>query len=1177
MRLHGQVPQRQRQRQRPGAAAATRLAHALGICAALFGFAGVDGFDASEAEAQETGGVISGTVSDDQKAALPGVLITLKNDGTNAVTTTTTNGEGRYTLPFVSIGRYTLTAALDGFASAKQTEIEVRVGDRLRFDLTLPVGAVTESVNVTSATPVLETGSAQRGQVITREQVQDLPLLGRNPFALAVLSPGVQYTPALQSRSNRPFDNGGMDNFSINGGRAFTNEFLLDGVPNSNTESDQPNNLSFVPSPDATAEFKVQTSIYDAQYGRTGGGVVNVILKSGTNQFHGALYEYYRDDKLNANTFDANRLGQAKAGLYWNQPGATLDGPVKIPGLYDGTDKTFFMYNWEQIRSEVPFPQVWTVPTAAERAGDFSQTRTSDGRPITVYDPLTTRLENGRYVRDPFPNNRIPADRLNPVALNLLQRVPLPNTTGQVNNYLAPETSRADKYDQHVAKVDQVLNTNHRFFVRLARNRRTEINDYGGFAPEASPFYTHGRTNTGLSTEVTSVLSPSLVLSSKAGFIRHNFYIARFGDGFNSADLGFPQGLVSQLPRMFFPEVRLSGYSTYGTQGSQFNVSDTYSISETFSKISGRHAVKFGGEFRSLLNDQQQPTSSLGFFQFTPGYTQQDAQRADAAAGSSMATFLLGYPSATATDGTTISGVPNNPRLKYRSNYTALFLQDDWRVSDKLTINAGLRWDYESPLTEAENKMNVGFDPNAASTFSAPGLSLKGGLLFASDGNRLPFKRDLNNIQPRIGAAYQLNDLTVLRGGYALAYLPTFDIGYSNGFSVQTPVVSSVDGGITPAVTLSNPYPNGLDQPVGSSLGLSTMVGRAFTFADSGRTIPSVHQFSAGLQRQLPGRLVLDASYAASRTRGIVVSKGINEITAAQLAQGNAMLAATTNPFQGLLPGTPYNGATVPLQQLLRPYPQFGAITEAKRPLGTTDYDALQVSVNKRMAKGVQFLVSYTYSRQMEEVAYLNAQDSWDQLLRVVAERDAPHRLMVSGSWQLPFFAGKGGLLAGALGGWQLNAIVTAQSGLPVTLAAGAVPTGVDPSLANPTRDRWFNTCTQTLAGGRQNCASADEPVAWQVQAPFTLRTQPTRSDAIRTTRPTLVDFSIFKQFSLPSRVRLQVRLESFNLFNTPWFGGTGGGSPGPNTDVNNAAFGTVAATQQNDPRNIQVGVRLTF
>lgn len=1124
--------------------------------------------------AQETGGSINGAVVDPQKAALPGVTLTLRNEQTNAALSTTTNDEGAYVFPFVQIGRYTLTAALQGFSTTKQAEIEVRVGDRIRVDLAMQVGAVSEEVTVAAGAPLLETSTASRGQVIERAQVEDLPLLGRNPFMLAQLSPGVQYTPATASRSNRPFDNGGMDNLSISGGRAFTNEFLLDGVPNSGTETNQPNNLSFVPSPDSTAEFRVQTSIYDAQYGRTGGGVVNVVLKSGTNQFHGSLFEYYRDDSLNANTFDANRLGQKKAGLYWNQPGATVHGPVKIPGLYDGTDKTFFMYSWEQIRSEVPFPQVYTVPSALERTGDFSQTRTADGRPVTIYDPTTTRLVNGTYVRDAFPGNVIPAGRIDPVARAILQRVPMPNAPGLTNNLLVPENSRADKYDQHVVKVDQVLSQSQRFFARVVRNKRTEVNDYAAFPAEASPWYQHGRMNVGFAAEHTAVLSPSLVLSSRVGFIRHDFYIRVHGDGFDPATLGFPASFTSQVARNTFPQVQWDGYTTFGStfggnNGSLFTISDTWSWSEVLSKTAGNHSFKFGGEFRALLNDQQNPTSSSGRFTFNRGFTQADPTRADAASGNSVASLLLGYP-ADSSSTTNPSLVPINPHLNYRSNYYGVFVQDDWRITPKLTINAGVRWDYESPVAEDLNQQNVGFDANATSPFQVPGLSLKGGLLFASDDNRLPFKRDLNNFQPRFGAAYQINDKTVARGGYALAYLPTFDTGQNNGFSLNTTLVASTDGGITPSARLSNPYPTGIDQPVGSSQGLSTLVGRAFTYSNSDRTIPYVHQFSAGVQRELPGNMVLDASYVGSRTRGLVVSKGINAITAAQLAQGNAMLAQVANPFQGRLPGTAFNGATVPLQQLVRPYPQFADITEDRRSLGKNDYDALQLSVNKRMAKGLQFLVSYTFGNTLEEVAYLNPQDDWNQLVRVVAAGDAPHRMLISSTWQLPWLSDGKGVMGSLLGGWQANGIVVFQSGLPVGATAGAVWTGVDPTLDNPTLARWFNTCTETLAGARQNCASADEPVVWKVQAPFTLRTLTTRFDEIRTSRPALVDFSLFKSFSLPASMKVQVRLETFNLFNTPWFGA-------PNTNVTNAAFGQVTPTQANDPRNIQLGVRWSF
>ena len=1126
---------------------------------------------ARPASSQETGGAISGTIVDPQKGALPGVTVTLRNESTNAELTTVSNEQGTYVHPFVPIGRYTMTATLQGFATLKRGEIDVRVGDRLAIDLTLQVGALTEEVTVAGGTPLLETSNAMRGQVIAREQVQDLPLLGRNPFSLAQLSPGVQYTPALASRSNRPFDNGGMDNFQISGGRGFTNEFLLDGVPNTGTETNQPNNLSFVPSPDATAEFRVQTSIYDAQYGRTGGGVVNVVTKSGSNVFHGALYEYYRDEALNANTFDANRAGQSKAGLYWNQPGASIEGPVRIPGLYDGRDKTFFMYNWEQIRSEVPFPQVYTVPTALERTGDFSQSRTADGRPITVYDPLTTRQVNGQYVRDAFPGNVIPAGRIDAVARALLQRVPLPNAAGLVNNLLVPENARADRYDQHVGKVDQVLNENHRFFVRFARNKRTEVNDYAAFPPEASPWYQHGRMNVGVAGELTSVLSPSFLLNSRAGFMRHDFYIRTHGDNFDPAQLGFPSSLVSQLQRNTFPQVQWEGYTTFGSTfggntGSIFTVSDTWSWSEVFSKVTGNHSMKFGGEYRTMLNDQQNPTSSFGRFNFNRGFTQADPLRADAASGNALASMLLGYPADT---GTNPSSVPINPQLNYRSNYYGVFFQDDWRMSSRLTLNLGVRWDYESPIAETLDQQNIGFDPDAINPFQVPGMQLRGGLLFASDDDRLPFNRDLNNFQPRFGATFRVDDRTVIRGGYALSYLPTFDTGYNNGFGITTTLVASTDAGITPAASLSNPYPNGVDQPVGSSQGLATLVGRGFSYSNTDRVIPYVQQFSIGTQRELPGRMVVEASYVGSRTSKLVVAKGINEISAAQLALGNVMLQPVPNPFQGRLPGTPFNGPTVPAQQLARPFPQFASITEDRRSLGVNDYDALQVSLNKRLARGLQFLVSYTLSKTEEEVTYLNPQDDWGQLARVVTAADTPHRLLVSATYQLPFFAGRTDLLGSLLGGWQMNTIVTAQSGLPVGTTAGAVLVG-DPSIANPTLARWFNTCTQTLAGARQNCASADEAVAWGVQAPFTLRTLPTRLEDVRTSRPTLVDFSFFKTFALPGTMRLQARFEAFNFFNTPWFGA-------PNTNVTAAAFGTVAPNQANDPRNIQLGIRWTF
>jgi hypothetical protein len=367
-----------------------------------------------------------------------------------------------------------------------------------------------------------------------------------------------------------------MDNFSMNGGRQFTNEFLLDGVPDTNTETTGPSNLSFVPSPDATEEFKVQTNNYDAQYGRTGGGVVNVSLKSGTNQFHGTAYHYLRNDKLNANAFESNASGVQKSAFRWNQPGIQLDGPVWLPKLYDGRDRTFFMFSWEKIKSKIPFPQTYTVPTALQREGDFSETIQANGQPIKIYDPLTTTPAGSGYTRQPFAGNIVPAGRFDPVSRKLLDYIAPPNVAGDARgffNLVASPNPVSDEYDQFVVRVDQQITERHKFFSRYVRGNRHEVNSDAGYRHEASPWYAHWRTNQGGNFDLTSMLSPTLVSSLRLGYIRHQFAIAQFGEGFDPTQLGFPAAQISPLPRKFFPRIGYTDYSAFGPQrstGSEF-------------------------------------------------------------------------------------------------------------------------------------------------------------------------------------------------------------------------------------------------------------------------------------------------------------------------------------------------------------------------------------------------------------------------------------------------------------------------------------------------------------------------------------------------------------------------------------------------------------------------------
>ncbi len=1142
------------------------------------------------AYAQQSQATVTGTVTDTSGAKAPGVKIEIKNAATGVITTLTTNGDGTYEAPFLQPGGYTITASAAGFKTEVKNNVELRVAGHYAADFVLQVGGISEQITVSTGVQQIETTTADLGQVIGEKSTAQLPLLGRNPFQLITVASGVQHTPALASRSDRPFDNGGMDAYNINGSRTFTNEFLLDGTPDDSSEGvGTPNNLTVAPPPDATSEFRVQTSTYDAQYGRTGGGTVNVGLKSGTNSLHGSAYEYWRNTVLNANTFDGNLSGQGKVPFHWNQPGVEVDGPVVLPKLYDGRNHTFFMYNWEDVRDSIPYPQTYTVPTAAERGGNFAGLVNASGQPVTIYDPLSTVAAGGTYTRTAFPGNVIPQNRIDPVSAKILTYLPLPNTVGNglgQFNFSDPSNSRGDKYDIHTFRLDHYINENNKFFVDVIRSNRHEVNGYAGYQPPASPLYLHWRTNTAIAADVTTIFSPTLVLDSRVGFNRHDFAIQRHAAGFDPTQLGFPSSFVSQLGALSFPQIQMGSYfnspacNCFGYTGSSYTFTNTYSWSETLSKILGGHSLKAGVNIRVIQNNEANPTSSAGTFSFTRQFTQQNPVQADASSGDEFASFLLGTPAT--------GSVPINEAFAFQSRYYAVFLQDDWRVNDRLTVNLGVRWDYEAPNTERYNRQNRGFDISALSPLQVPGETLYGGLLFTGANNRYPFQPDLNNVQPRIGLAYKLSHSTVFRGGYGITYLPTFDIGYNNGYSVSTGFIASNNGNLTPANYLSNPFPGGILQPAGSSLGLGTLLGQGFTFSDPNRVIPFVHQFSAQIQQQLPFQMLLAVGYAGSRSRELQAAKGVNEIPASDLALGNGLLNPVANPFAGLLPGSNINTPQVPQQQLLRPFPQYLGLTEANGSYGYASYDSLQVNLDKRFSHGLNFVISYTYSKALEATSYLNPQDSFDSPARTLSNFDAPQRFSIAGGYELPFFNTQRGWKNAVLGGWQVNAITYIQSGLPVPAptnaggtpgdstnyipsTGGAVSTGISPLLPNTTTlGQQFNTCTVTLTGGRQNCSTPTQAAAWRIQSPYELSTLSLFLPGVRDRRPPEVNMSLFKTFNLTEALHLQFRAEAFNLTNTPWFGA-------PNTTINSPQFGQITKLQTNDPRSLQLALRLNF
>jgi hypothetical protein len=1032
------------------------------------------------------------------------------------------------------------------------------------------------------------------GQTINTVEARDLPIMGRNTYMLADLATGVfsgLYT-GQQTAAGRPYD-GAASQMSTEGiGSQY--QITLNGIPNAPEERGSAAIYTgFVPTPDSVEEVTVQTHTYDAQYGHSSGTVVNAVLRGGTNRLHGSLYEFFRNDKLNANSFSGNAAGNARGVMRWNQPGFVVDGPVRIPGVYNGKDKTFFMFAMEWIRNASPLPYTASYPTAAERKGDFSGLTTSTGAPVIIYDPSTTTLVNGQYIRQPFQNNMIPSNRINPVGQAIINEYPLPNlpgTPGGFSNFVVSPNSQQDKYHSIASRVDHQINEKNRLTLTGFSNQRHQLFPTFGFTDAfASPGYLHYRNNHGGSVDWTSTISPTTVLNVKYGFIFHPFQLQVYGDNFDLTKVGFPQSFISQIPHTNFPAINMSnGYTgmvsgaagTGTPQASQFSTTFDHSLSATVNKIVNKHSVKAGGELFIMKANNITPVSNVNPFSFSAGFTQQNAQSGSTTAGNPFASMLLGWPSG--------GGVSSNIASAFQQIYTGFFVHDDWRVTPKLTLNIGLRWEFEGPMSERYNRQNRGFAFDATNPLQSQvtGLALKGGLLFTDNNNRLPFVRDTNNFGPRIGASYRLRSNTVIRGGFGTYYSVTFQSGGSNGFSSTTGYVTSNDNNLTPANGLSNPFPAGIIQPTGSSLGLSTLLGQGFTISDPNRTIPKIYNYSLALQHLLPGQTLVEVAFAGNYGQQLGVQKGINALPRQYYAlpgyaipvPSATLVGQVPNPMAGLLAGSSLNNTTTAYQNLLVPYPEFGGINEQYRPLGKSLYNSMQVSVEKRLSHGLQGRVSFTWNKLMQETSYYNNQDDWTQLARV--QGNEPTKLMtVSLTYALPIFEHSKGFAHNVLGGWEVNSIVRYINGSLINAPSGAYSTGVNPKLSNATYSQWFNTCSLNTNGVRQNCVDANQPVAFIQLPPYTLSDLRSAGDVpngagvlpgIRAEVPTIVDFSIFKSFIIHENTRVQFRANAYNLTNTAMFGA-------PNTTFGSANFGVIGIGQINDPRIVELALKLNF
>lgn len=1128
--------------------------------------------------AQEFRATITGRVLDASNAVVPNVKIVAIHTETQSKTETVTSADGEYTLTYLAPGSYRLTAESAGFKRYQRDGLALSTGQRLGLDITLEVGATTESVTVTADAPLLTTTTASTGQVITSRQIENLPMNGRTPLSLAQIAFGV--TAASDPRFQRPFDNAGPSGFSMGGAPAQSNELLINGAPD-NTRNGR---VAYNPPVDTVSEVKVEVFQTDAAYGHTGGGTVNVVMKGGTNSFHGSAYEFNQVSALAGTPFFINRAGQKKVVSRYNQWGVTAGGPVFIPKLYDGRDKLFVFVAYEGIKDAQPESLTSTVPTAAERRGDFSQLLTV-GSNYQLYNPFAAAREGSRVRRQPFVGNVIPTALLNPIALKYLEYYPAPNQPGRADgqdNYLAAST-RSDTFNSQLGRLDFNFSDRHKMFYDFRHNYRVE--DRGNRFKNIGTGNFLSRVNWGTTLDDVYTITPTLLLNTRLNWTRFTEGNQRPSDGFDFTSLGFPASLKTFSARLVLPTIDMDRFTDLGNSGGDLTPYDTFQIFSTLTYARSKHSLKFGGDIREAREASYSYGNSSGSYTFRSDWTRGPLDNSTAAPlGQDLATLLLGLPTGGSFD--------INASRVMQAKYLAVFAQDDWRVTRNLTLNLGLRYERDFPTTERFNRTTVGFDFNTPNPISAAALAayarapiaevpvsqfkVNGGLLFAGSGNEGVYDTH-GYFSPRFGFAWKpdlLGGKNVVRGGFGVFFASSGATSVNDqqhGFSQSTSFVSTLDGLLTPNDTFSSPFRAGVQQPTGSSRGLATFLGQGIRFRERDQRNPYSIRWSFGIQRELTGNTVIEVGYIGNHAVHIPVNFGgfnfvPRQFLSTSQTRDQAVIdrntANVTNPFAGLIPGTGRNGSTIQRQELLRPYPQFTSISVDQRNEGSSYFHMLAFRVDKRFARSFQAVGSYQWSKLMSRTNRLNDSDPF--LEKRIANDDRTHRFVFSGNWNLPLGRGHafGGnankVVNGIISGWNINGIINLQSGGPLGDWGNVIYLGGDLKLDGHNVDGAFDTT-------RFNTNSAQ-------QLAQNIRTFPNRFGNLRSDRFTNVNASIVKDIGITERIKLQFRCEFFNLMNHPIFN-----SPELNPTSSNFGKITGQANEGTGTRITQLGLRLVW
>lgn len=1172
---------------------------------------------------QEVAATLSGTVTDPSGLAISGAKVTLTSAQNGVVRSYVTQSSGLFTFTLLPPSVYSLEVDLRGFKDYKQQGITLDAGQNVQQNVALTVGSASETVEVTAQAPLLNADNANISSDVSARQVVDLPLNLRNVISLAELNSSVSNT-AEEQIVGAPGISGSADqdvSFLNFGGTFFdTAEYLLDGSWDTRVDW---GGVIYVPSTDDVQEFKIQTNAFTAQYGWSSGNVINVVTKSGTNQFHGDAWMFYRNSAYDAKYYFNDKNQPA---FHRDQFGATIGGPIIKNKLY------FFAY-YEGLRQATPATFLGSMPTVAERGGDFSALLGSHvgtdylGRPIyagEVYNPFSTRQvtcggvdsatgdavshcpagATTEYIRDPISGNIstgigvtnvIPAGMVDSIAGSIASGNywPKPNSNGLFNNFTAASSAAAHS-NEYSGRIDYNFSDNDRLWGRWSQKYEQKINfpTYYGASDPSGPGVVAPNNRYSANLGYSHVFSPSFAMSASLGVNRHVEQSVTQSFGFKSSTLGLPAFLDGIAPS--FPEIQPQSYSFLGAQAGL----DNYVVPQTMwtgsvdlTKVVGKHQLGIGfmdiwaridgGHYANTVL-QFQTTSTAG----------PDPQNATTNTGDGFASFLLGVGSG--NDSTGYNKFPATDK-----HMLGWYLQDDWRATRKLTLNLGMRYEIQTAPTERNNAQEY-FNFTAANPISsAVGANYPGELVFNSSSNRGLYNTSYKNFAPRIGAAYQLRDKVVLRGGYGIFFVPNYyGQGPNTGFSQGTPWVTSLNSGLNPFTTLSgnaslacsngatitacqSAFPNGEVAPTGNSLGGLTDVGFGLNpVTDPVRHSAYVQQWMTGVQYSLTNNDLIDISYVGNHGLHVLAQYlEWDEMPASALAQGNQLFNQVPNPFFGHITasGCGLDQQTVAQAQLLRRFPEYCSVTEAEPAAGGSTYNALQATYTHRWHSGLDMNVSYTYSKFMDNVqgnsgwAFPGSGSVVRNSYNLAAEHsldvtDTPHSLVVNYNYELPFGTNKAvgenwsKPVNAVLGGWQWSGILTAKSGLPLSINAATNNTGgfgfnqrpdlvpgVSPVPQDQTIDRWIN------------------PAAFGQPAAFTFGDAPRFLSNIRAPRYFNWDMGIQKWWGLGEQRRLQFRFEMFNALNHPNFFE-------PDTNLGDANFGTI--TSAYPARSVQFGLK---